>query len=301
VDEIQWELAGLSDDGMGLTRPVRTSDWRVPARVDLYGDGLLWHYIDGPRIGKIIHARRGLVDAFVKLADANPEGIRDFARRWGVLMICEHGKPAGHSFPRELLTDALNGPEKSGWCTPRGWPDECWEPLGAWYMLAREARAMLNVAAALHTQQPAKRGDWHMLVYRTWCGPEGGDPTLDMLNQPRYAAGARAWVEDSVNRWVAWAAVQPRLIWSGRSSPTIDFEGCGLFGALAAQILAAVNTGGWMFCSGCGKSYDPGPRRPNPKRRSYCPACREHGVPHRDAMRDLRRRQDPRENKEHRR
>jgi hypothetical protein len=218
-------------------------------------------------------------------------------------MICEHGKPAGHSFPRVPLADALNGPEQGSWCAPLGWPDECWEPLGAWYMLVLEARAMLNVAAALHTQQPARRGDWHMLVHRTWCGPEGGDPALDMLNQPRHAVSARAWLEDSVDRWCAWGAVQPRLTWAVRRSPTIDFEGCGLFGALAAQMLAAVSGTGWALCSGCSERYDPGRRRPNPDRRNYCPDCRENGVPHRDAQRDLRRRrrQRPPENQEHRR
>lgn len=299
MDEIQWQLAGLCGDGNGLTRPVRTSDWKAPARVDLDGYRLRWQYDDGSRIRKTIRAGHGLVDAFVKLADANPEDIRDFARRWGVLLICEHDKPAGHSFPRELLIDALNAPEKSGWCAPLGSPDECWEPLGSWYTLAREARAMLNVAAALHNQKLAKRGDWHMLVYRVWPGPDRGDPALDIFNQPRYAAGARACLADSVNRWLAWGAVQPRLTWSGRGSPTIDFEGSGLFGALAVQILAAVNRRGWAFCSECSNSYNPG-RRPNPNRKNYCPDCREKGVPSRNSSSASRRRQD-RQKKEHRR
>jgi hypothetical protein len=273
VDEIQWQLAGLSGDGEGLTRPVTTSDWRVPARVDLDGNRLRWIYVDGPRIGKMIRARPRLVDAFVNLADKDPEDIRDFARTWGMLMICEHGTPAGHSFPRVPLAGALNGPEQGRWCAPRGWPDECWEPLGAWYMLAREARAMINVAAALHTQEPARRGDWHMLVYRTWCGPEGGDPALDMLNQPKHAVGARAWLEDSVNRWVAWGAVQPRLAWSVRKSPTIDFDGCGFFGALAAQLMAIVAKTGWAICSNCKNSYNPR-RRPRSDQERYCDECR---------------------------
>jgi hypothetical protein len=159
---------------------------------------------------------------------------------------------------------------------------------------------MIHVAAALHTQKPAKRGDWHMLVHCTWLGSDGGDPALDDLNQPRHAASARAFLEDSVKRWVAWGAVQPVLAWSVKRSPTIEFEGCGLFGALAAQLLAAVSGTGWAVCSACGEMYDPGPRRPNPNRRNYCPDRRESGAPHRDASRDSRRRQAASKHKEHR-
>ncbi|MGH8072261.1 MAG: hypothetical protein ACRERE_44925 [Candidatus Entotheonellia bacterium] len=287
--EISWQLAGLTGEGMGLTRPVTVAGWRGPAAVDLERNGLRWREVDGDRIGKIIRVRRGLLDAFVRLADTEPEAIRDYARRWGVLMICEHGIPAGHSWPREPIVDILNGPEKDMLCRPRGWPDACWESVGAWYVLARQARALLHVAAALHNGTPARRGDWQMVVYRTWHGDGGGDPWLDKLNQPRHAASARAFVEESMQRWLAWGAVQPVLAWSAKKDPTIEFEGVGLFGALAVQLLAAVIREGWAVCAGCNNQYAP-ERRPNAKRRNYCPDCRTSGVSHRDAMRDFRRR-----------
>jgi hypothetical protein len=274
-----------------MPRPVQTTGWRVPASVELEGHRLRWREVDGDRLGRVIRVKPGLVEAFMRLADADPEDIRDFARRWGVLMICEHGIPAGHSWPRVPLTDALNGAEKSHWCAPLGWPEACWEPIGAWYVLAQQARAMLNVAAACHRGMPARRGDWHTVVYGTWHGNDVGDPSLDVLNKPQHATSARAFLEDSVNRWLAWGAVQPKLDWSAKKDPMIAFDGFGLFGALAAQLLAMVSRTGWAVCSGCAQSYGP-KRTPNPKRRNYCPDCRARRVPHRDTMRDLRRRKE---------
>jgi hypothetical protein len=296
--ETAWQLAGLTGEGTtGLRRPLRTSGWRVPARVDLDGTRLRWRYHDGRRLGKVIRARRGLVDAFVKLADAHPEGIRDYARQWGVLMICEHGKPAGHSYPRVPLTDVLNGLEHVTYCHPCGGPDEYWEGLGAWYLLAREARAMLHVAAALHNGRPARHGDWHMLVNRTWLGPEGGHPALDELNEPRHGAGARAFLEDSMKRWLSWGAVQPVLVWPANRDPTVEWEGFGLFGALAAQLLAAVSRKGWALCSSCGEIYDP-PRQPNPNRRNFCEDCQATPMSGRLRTQDWRRRQAQKKHKE---
>ena len=215
MEEISWQLAGLTTEGRGLTRPVTTSNWRVPAAVDLDGNRLRWNYRDGDRLGEVIGVRDRLIDEFVELADKSPEDIRDFARRWGVLMICEHDRPAGHAWPGVPEDDVLNGRELLKPCAPRGWPDECWEPLGAWYRLALEARAMINVAAALYNPKPAKRGerrgDWQMLVHRIWLGPKGGNPALDDLDQPRHTVSAREHLQASIQRWIAWGAVQPRF------------------------------------------------------------------------------------------
>jgi hypothetical protein len=41
-----------------------------------------------------------MLSRFVELSEAKPERIRDFARRWGVLSICEHDLPASHNPPR---------------------------------------------------------------------------------------------------------------------------------------------------------------------------------------------------------
>jgi hypothetical protein len=149
----------------------------------------------------------------------------------------------------------------------------------------------LNKLTGPREKKPARRGDWQMVVYRVWYGVDGGHPWLDDLNQPANAMSARAYIDDSVNRWLAYGAVQPRLAWSTKKHPTITFEGYGLFRALAVQLLAVVSGTGWDICSGCRRIFDPGLRRRNPYRRRYCDECRAAGVQFRDASREWRRRQ----------
>jgi hypothetical protein len=83
--EADWELAGLIDDEGRLRRPVVTEGWRVPALVELEGTHPRWSFSDGDRLGRVIMPRPRLLEPFIALGDANPENIRDFARKWGVL------------------------------------------------------------------------------------------------------------------------------------------------------------------------------------------------------------------------
>ena len=99
----------------------------------------------------------------------------------------------------------------------------------------------------------------------------------------------------AVNGWLelghvlplfSWGGTGPALVtlgarvsWFNRESqaewlPNMPLlQGTSLFGALAVQLLMAVSrTGGLAICSGCGAPYVP-KRRPNPRRRRYCPQC----------------------------
>jgi hypothetical protein len=61
------------------------------------------------RKGVAITPAKGMLEEFVKLADADEQDILRYARRWGFLELCrEHWEPASHrhdcepSFPSEL-------------------------------------------------------------------------------------------------------------------------------------------------------------------------------------------------------
>ena len=218
--ETAWQIAGLKDEGGNLTRPVQTSSWRVPAVIDLIqGNSLRWRYDDEHHgLGKMVSVQQGLLDDFVQLAFADPEDMLKFARQCGVLLICQHGKPARHSWPRGPIQDTLNSPSDGSWCGPIRSPDAYCESLGLWYRLAGQAQAMLNVAAALLNEKPARHGDWATVVHRRWLGNDARHPSLewlDALNKPRHAASARLFVEDSVRRQcksVAWVGgCDPRV------------------------------------------------------------------------------------------
>src|SRR5207245_1958373 len=106
---------------------------------------------------------------FLKLSDAQPEAILDFARCWGVLAICEHGKPRSHGLahPRrggyarcEMLGERVGRP---------------WEPLEAWWRYARQARGILNVAFELREGRLGDSADWQAIQEGEPRGFEVGD------------------------------------------------------------------------------------------------------------------------------
>src|SRR5688572_22338072 len=73
--------------------PLSPTELRVPARVELMGDTLEFTYKSPVR--RVVPGNT-LFSDFIALADAKQERVLAFARRWGVLEICDHLLPAGH-------------------------------------------------------------------------------------------------------------------------------------------------------------------------------------------------------------
>src|SRR5262245_10593405 len=82
--------------------------WLRPDRIDLVGNELVWvqHQQDRTsddvrswRVSMILDPARmpHLLHDFINLADADPDEIFKYAKRYGVLGICEHGIPAAHN------------------------------------------------------------------------------------------------------------------------------------------------------------------------------------------------------------
>src|SRR5205809_197357 len=133
-------FAGLHLDNGNLERPVVTPMISVPSRVALEGDRLVfrdvWDF--GPRV----QPGAPMLTEFVKLRDAPAERIRNYAARWGLLFICEHGLPITHNPPQASLTDDGGWREEEGGCAPLGFVETdgavIYEPLEAWRGFARE-------------------------------------------------------------------------------------------------------------------------------------------------------------------
>jgi hypothetical protein len=154
--------------GLGqLARPLATGEWACPDVIEVEGDRLYWrNNLEGDGWGYYpITSGPGLLEGFIRLADASPEAVHTFARRWGVLGICHHGLPATHNpRPPEL-------PSRSGtatWCYPLRQSGWYWEPLDIWHDFARRARAVLNLAAAMGRETSTRREDWAAL-HDTWA------------------------------------------------------------------------------------------------------------------------------------
>lgn len=294
------QLGDLTDEEGRLERPLADERWSVPDEVDLVGDRLVYRWTGRERSAS---SGFGILSRFVDLADAADAQILSFARRWGVMELCEHGLPAAHSRPA-LAPSIMH---RVTWCERLGHDpgkerQDYWEPLSAWRQFSREGKALLTLAAHLQSGTPSRPEDWRVAL--GWERTDGG------ISPPAYPPDwkGREWhIEQRVNTWMAWGASGLSFHWrrswppkderattrprESRLVPEVTVGGGGLFGALAAQLMFAVaRSDGLAFCSGCTTPFFP-TRKPSSGERRYCDDCRTEGVPQRDATRDYSNRQ----------
>jgi hypothetical protein len=179
----------------------------------------------------------GCLDDFVHLADASADEVYAFALKWGPLLLCEHGAPSSHQWD-------------CSWLGLDRWPlasGRAWEPLGPWYMLAQNAREILEGAADVHYRRISGEDAWFM----------------------------RHTVEEEASEWLKAAAVTPSLRWpEGDPAPYVTLTEGGLFGVLAIQLAAALTSPlGIYRCTTCGFPFTPAHRKRRMDQRRYCPSC----------------------------
>lgn len=186
-------------------------------------------------------------------------------------------------------------------CQPMGIEEEDGrggrEQLSAWRDFSSEAELILRAAAALHKRPSgihmsgldADRlmfGSLAPVVTEAVVGDEKDQSFVDWR-----------WVRSALDRWIGYGNVRPtlaigdpqRVVMSLGSAESlveddlyISGQGyffratCGLFGALASQLLLVVqNRGGIAFCTHCQTYFDP-PRKPRAGERSFCDDCRKY-------------------------
>ena len=271
--EEEISLAGIADEEGRVERPLADTRWHKPDVVELEADRLVYQYGARPTVS----SGPGLLTAFVKLADAPETAMRDYARRWGPLRLCEHGLPATHNRPALAPSVA----HQVTWCEPRGFDSTSdqqifWEPLKEWRGYAHEARTLLLLAAQLHQGNPTPADDWCRALGWSW---EAVDRYLPN------GTGTEWHIAQRVNDWLAWGASRFTFDWRPGRKPAMSIGGGGLFGALAAELMLAIaRSDGLAICSACGVPYFPS-RKPSRSRRSYCQTCRQAGRAERDATR----------------
>lgn len=288
-----WSLTGITDPDGNLGRPIDTKRLAVPNRVELALE-------PQPRLrysmeSHPVEPSRDLLNDFLLLANATPDSVLTFARRWGVFNLCKHGVPASHNsrfsvFQRGIEPPGINLSEVC--CEPLSLDEErdnvdvplmFWEPVSAWPKFAGDFAAILRIAAKLHRGGCGASEDWQMLrtpeIHLSAGLPEsshlwqflGIEQKLDR----RHLTGI-------VNGLLQIADARPEMSWDGGTkSPGIILHGiaplaqrnCGVFAWLTLQLAFAVSCAdGLAICSACGAAYTP-KRRPAGERRQFCPAC----------------------------
>ena len=211
----QAKLTELMTPAGTLDRRLGPDEWFVPGEIYLQEDRLYWGYFDSNnKLGRSARPRDGLLEGFLALADAPGEKIFRYAKRWGVLMICDHMLPSSHN-PNHLEIDQLG-------CRPLGWGREpYWEPLDAWRHFAGQAHALLRIANRVHQGKSADPADWERAYARSRQGPPNTQGSV--------------WADRRVltlclDEWLHLADVRAKITWPDQQQrPTIRF---GTFGVI---------------------------------------------------------------------
>ena len=266
----------MTNDAGLLHRPV-SGGWDAPAVVHLNNTrtSLLWG--EKPAKGPWLRPRRaapGLLDEFISLAEAEPEGILKFAKRWGVLMRCPHDLAYGPAVTTTTADDM--------WCSEchqrfMDWlvmdqldqkPSIFRESVAVWRKYALEFRSLLSLSADIHHDRTGATQHWDVIINRFF--PEIGSKTIRQYPRSRFAA--QAALSDALQKWGLLADVRVIFSWNPYADPQITLGG-SLLGTLVLQVmLAAARVDSLAMCTACGSPYIP-TRKPAEGRRSYCPAC----------------------------
>lgn len=256
-------------------------------------DELWWRF---PKRPKRKRPGPGLLEDFLSLAeDDSGKRIVAYAKRWGVLNICEHDLPCSHNPPAWDYDTGVPGFASTfDSCRPRTHGDPIfrkatdfnWEPLEVWREYARVFRALVGVAGRLSEGAPSSPSQWEALCDGPLFFLRGNGSS----SWPRSAVDTAALLTDALTILLGLAGVRPHVAVVGER-PAVTLGAPNLFGALTMQALMASSAaGGFYFCSGCGLPFVVvGGRRLQAGRNHYCPACGT-GAARRDASRRYRAR-----------
>ena len=76
-------------ESVELSRSLPPEQWRFSPFLKVVGPALVWAMVPLENF-KTARSGSGLLEGFLKLADAPDEGILRFARKFGPLKICNH-------------------------------------------------------------------------------------------------------------------------------------------------------------------------------------------------------------------
>jgi DNA-directed RNA polymerase subunit RPC12/RpoP len=280
-------------DRFEVTVPLGDLRARVPWGLDLGGSGeapqLQWWrpQHEDFKEGQSLH---GCVWRFIDLYDAPDTAILVFARRYGVLGVCEHGQPGVHSrcFPHIWEVRPGEEPGQSiRWSA---------DPLATWRRYSRMLAGLAGVGLALYWGESPPLGDWanvYGIVDAHGTVAEVASKASPLWQKRTLAQiMTRIMTEDAgIYPCLDWPSSEqgtPARLLLGLAGPrqpghgphSIDPPGPAgtLFSTVVAQLAAALTHPDRIYvCSQCGSRFEPElqERTPRRDRRVLCgPDCR---------------------------
>lgn len=300
--------AGKGEQWKPVAMSPLVNTWITPGKIKIDGNCLAWS--DAWR-GREVPAEdiAKLLPAFLELAEVEGDelaaAVLEYAQRWGALGLCHHQLPVSHAL-RINLSNEIGLLSCGHGCSFI--PKDNWyvEPLERWQFYARQARAVLALAAQLRELKPDKTYNARCTA-RTWEQWKTALVDFPRLLKTISASGsdkvwhARMALSWAVNRWLGLAQLRPMIWWSVdepsfrlQSATTPVPIGCYLFPALATQLTLIVNGSlDLAACSGCSQPFYLR-KGQSLSKRSYCEDCGIR-VARRDALtrHRERKRNDP--------
>jgi hypothetical protein len=272
------ELAGFA-----FKRPLSAEKILVPVSVELVDAQLVWDLFAGGEKPFERYPGSGLLWEFVELGgDSVPDqAVLRFARSWGVLGVCPHGKPNYH--PRYQESRGHNtlawGRKTLVWCVPPGgFGFRGRESVATWRAIAQWLSTLIKLAAQVAQGAPGLDQDWLRLE----------TPALALESWHDRLEPRRQRLATLINRELVFANARLELKWL-EPKPEIRLVGHGLYAALIQQLLLELSDAvGLAICDECKTPFRGG--RQSEKRRSFCKPCRDTGASLRAAKRDQRTR-----------
>lgn len=311
MGNVNWDLAGFTDEQSRLGKKVGGGPIFVPARIDLdlSTDELVWS-LRGPRRPEITEPDPRILDHFVHLWRAKPEAILRFSRSWGVLGLDRHDRQLAALLQifrngrvddnqQSVIMDARSGIGLDPLQVRR-------EPLALWRYFSQRANVALNIAAALNQKRVGTEEDWGCLAklcqhsgdfganLPTRFGPGFMESFIKPGTWKPNVENQRIFIATEANLWLRLGRVG-FSVWPADGSGSglgivVDYDFC-LLGAIAFQLALTMSAAESFFtCSGCGVPYLRRKKRPKPGESNFCESCDKSGVALRNADRARRER-----------
>jgi hypothetical protein len=285
--------------------PPLTYGWFVPDNIRLEGSRLLWSF-EPKKVHQINPNRTSLRDDFLigfsRLGDASDGGILEYARQWGILGICKHGRPVGHL---STLLQYINTTREIC-CEPPKQGRWSYDPLEKWRDYAEQVQAVLRLARQCWDEKlapidwtktqhstvdkPGSKADWEKAI-REWRidNPDiNGSAQWAHAGVEKVRAG-RSVLSMIINQWLKVNNIRPQFGWY-ENQPSIALAAPTAYNTLlpmlAVQMMLEVsNSIDLALCSGCSKPFHLR-RGQSLHRKSYCLECKNKRIPQREAVKN---------------
>ena len=265
----EWNIIGISLMRTSAIDEVRDESrrslsslirgWRRPGEVRVEGDKLVYSarsvrtYLNPDEPFEILQG-------FLDLKGATSGKIARFARRWGVLGICEHRLPALHNPGINTSVDSpawklIQRYEYRDACFPPRWSGELsWEPLEEWRYWIKLANVIVRLGAELHALRPGDPKDWQFMGY----DPELFQGIIHGNVMPPPIQLCRSLLASYITDWLNITEVRPLFFWEQREH-AFHLGSWGvdqLLAILGVQMLLLINrSSGYALCSNCGRPF----------------------------------------------